>query len=255
MQKKATRLITATTDLTDQNISKRTERVHAKLTPLVWEKNILEPLVYHGVDFLESVWCQRSRELSSTSENEALIKRTVMGYRRGRIRMNTDDWVGTRGCLSGTAEPSRNTCLPDDKHVNAPIRNIWSEQRSDVIWRDSWSHVPCDDVHPVRGRKPWKCCIRFKHYMYCRAKEDIICAVILREIPPISVAVYRKKISTIKHLFVSRRWLGVCHNVCVSARTEQEMELTVLWKWTASYAVSCRNNRSGSLALQITFLF
>lgn len=43
---------------TDQNISRWTEGVHAKLTPLVWEKNILQPLVYHGVDFLESV--QRS---------------------------------------------------------------------------------------------------------------------------------------------------------------------------------------------------
>lgn len=88
-----------------------------------------------------------------SSENEALMKRTVTGDRRRRIKMNTDDWVGTRGCLAGTAEPGRNTCLPDDKHVNGPIWNVWSEQRSDVIWRDGWSHVPCDDVHPVRGQK------------------------------------------------------------------------------------------------------
>lgn len=40
--------------------------------------------------------------------------------------------------------------------------------------------------------------------IYCRAKEDIIWAVILREIAFTGVSVYRKKISTIKHLFVPR---------------------------------------------------
>ncbi len=93
-------------------------------------------------------------------------KKDSDGYnRRGRIKTNADDWVGTHGCLSGTAELGRNTCLPDDKHVNAPVWNIWSEQRSDVIWRDSWSHVPCDDVHPFKGWKQWKCCIRFKDHI------------------------------------------------------------------------------------------
>lgn len=40
--------------------------------------------------------------------------------------------------------------------------------------------------------------------IYCRVKEDVICAVIPREIAFITVSVYRKKISTIKHLFVPR---------------------------------------------------
>lgn len=53
--------------LTDQNISKGTESVHAKLGPLVREKNIFQPLVYHRVDFLESV--------SSISKKERVIKR------------------------------------------------------------------------------------------------------------------------------------------------------------------------------------
>lgn len=90
-----------------------------------------------------------SREMPLISE----ISNKRDSERRGWIKVNTDDWVGTHGCLFGTAESGGNTCLPNDKHVNAPIWNIWSEQRSDVIWRDSWSHVPCDDVHPFKRQK------------------------------------------------------------------------------------------------------
>lgn len=38
---------------TDQDVAKGTERVHAQLAPLVGEKSVLQPLVDHGVDFLQ----------------------------------------------------------------------------------------------------------------------------------------------------------------------------------------------------------
>lgn len=60
---------------TDQNISKRTESVHAKLTPLVGKKSILQPLVNHGVDLLESVW-RRESELSLTTQTQTLTMET-----------------------------------------------------------------------------------------------------------------------------------------------------------------------------------
>lgn len=40
---------------TNQDVAKGTERVHAQLAPLVGEKSVFQPLVDHGVDFLQPV--------------------------------------------------------------------------------------------------------------------------------------------------------------------------------------------------------
>lgn len=53
------------------------------------------------------------------------------------------------------ADSPKNTCLPDDKHVSAAVRNVGSEQGGHVIGRHGRAHVPRDDVHPVgeEGRR------------------------------------------------------------------------------------------------------
>lgn len=74
---------------TDQNITTGTERVHAALAPLVGEKSILQPLVYHGVDFLQSV-----RRSGNNKRTQSISEKG--GGQGDGLEMDTDDWVGNR---------------------------------------------------------------------------------------------------------------------------------------------------------------
>lgn len=69
---------------TDQNITKGTERVHAALAPLVGEKSILQPLVYHGVDFLQSV-----RRSGNNKWTQSISEKD--GGQGDGLEMDTDD--------------------------------------------------------------------------------------------------------------------------------------------------------------------
>lgn len=70
-------------EFTNQDVAKGTERVHAQLAPLVGEKSVLQPLVDHGVDFLQPA--RRSTHDVSRAAMRRTKRRTV-----GRI----DGWMG-----------------------------------------------------------------------------------------------------------------------------------------------------------------
>lgn len=70
---------------TDQDVAKGTERVHAQLAPLVGEKSVFQPLVDHGVDFLQPV--RRSEPDVSSSEEDGQMDSWLNGW----MGEDTDD--------------------------------------------------------------------------------------------------------------------------------------------------------------------
>lgn len=75
---------------TDQDVAKGTERVHAQLAPLVGEKSVFQPLVDHGVDFLQPV------RRSEPDVSRVAVRRTdrwTVGRTDGWPRTQTTEWA------------------------------------------------------------------------------------------------------------------------------------------------------------------